>query len=321
LLALIVIACGGGGEAAQPTATPTPSRAIKRVVIPARTATPTPPPTPEPTPEPTAPPTPTPPPSLDVSLSAPRQGGYAFARLLYAPEGITEASVTLADKSYTMLPSGDRWFAVIGLDTWFGVGDYPMEVTTRGAPIASGLLSVRDGGFAYEEITVTETSIGLLSDQAAVNNERATLAAVYARFTPERYWSGAWIMPANGFITNSFGLMRSINGGDYYPHTGTDIANNTGTPVVAAASGIVALARPMYLYGNTVVIDHGAGVFSSYNHLDSVNVTEGQTVTIGDTVGLMGETGFVSGPHLHWEAIIGGVRTDPMLWTYGVVDP
>jgi hypothetical protein len=321
LLALIVIACGGGGEAAQPTATPTPSLAIKRVIIPARTATPTPPPTPEPTPEPTAPPTPTPPPSLDVSLSAARQGGYVLARLLYAPEGIVAPSVTLNGKAYPMLPSGDRWFSVIGLDTWFGVGDYPMEVTAGGSPVTSGLLSVRDGGFAYESLELPETSIGLLSDQAAVNNERATLAAVYSRFTPERYWSGTWIMPANGFITNSFGLMRSINGGDYYPHTGTDIANDKGTPIAAAASGVVALARPMYLYGNTVVIDHGAGVFTSYNHLDSINVTEGQNVSMGDLVGLMGETGFVSGPHLHWEAVIGGVRTDPMLWTYGVVDP
>ena len=183
------------------------------------------------------------------------------------------------------------------------------------------MLSVDDGGFAYESLEVTESSIGLLSDQAAINNERATLASVYGGFTPERRWTGAWLKPANGFITNGFGLMRSINGGAYYPHTGTDIANSTGTPVIAAASGVVALARPMYLYGNVVVIDHGAGVFTSYNHLDGISVAEGQAVTIGDLVGSMGETGFVSGPHVHWEAIIGGVRTDPMLWTLGPVDP
>ena len=220
-----------------------------------------------------------------------------------------------------MLPSGDRRFAVIGLATSFASGDYPVEVASGDEVLASGVLTVGDGGFQFESIELPPSSIDLLTDQAAVAAERATLAEVYARFTPERRWSGAWILPAAGPITNAFGLQRSINGGPYYPHSGTDIANEKGTPVAAAASGVVALARSMYLYGNVVVIDHGAGVFSSYNHLDTIAVSEGQAVTIGDLVGFMGETGFVSGPHLHWEAVIGGVRTDPVLWTLGPVEP
>ncbi len=220
-----------------------------------------------------------------------------------------------------MLPSGDRWFAVIGLSTGFAIGDYPIEVGAAGTPLASGVLSVGDGGFDFVSIELPPSSIDLLSDQAAINAERATLAQVYAGFTPERRWSGAWILPAPGVVTNEFGLMRSINGGAYFPHTGTDIANEKGTAIAAAASGVVALARPMYLYGNVVVIDHGAGVFTSYNHLDRIAVSEGQAITIGDLVGFMGETGFVSGPHLHWEANIGGVRTDPTLWTLAPVEP
>jgi len=273
--------------------------------------------TPEPTPEPTPPPAP----AIDVSGSYARQGGFLLVRLLNPPAGLSDAKAEFNGGSYAMLPSGDRWFAVIGLGTDFAIGDYPIDVASEGTVLASGVLSVGDGGFQFESIELPPSSIDLLSDQAAIASERATLAEVYARFTPERRWAGAWIMPAPGPITNAFGLMRSINGGLYNPHTGTDIANEKGTPVVAAASGVVALARPMYLYGNVVVIDHGAGVFSSYNHLDSIAVMEGQAVTIGDLVGFMGETGFVSGPHLHWEAIIGGVRTDPTLWTLGPVEP
>jgi hypothetical protein len=280
------------------------------------TAEPSPVPTPDPTPEPT----PLPRPTIDVSGSHLRQGGFLVARLFNAT-GIGDATVNFNGGSYPMLPSGDRWFAVIGLSTGLGIGDYPIAVNAGGTPLASGVLSVGDGGFQYESLELPPSSIDLLSDQAAINAERTTLANVYAGFTPERRWSGAWILPAAGIFTNTFGLMRSINGGPYYPHSGTDIANNTGTPIAAAASGVVALARPMYLYGNVVVIDHGAGVFSSYNHLDSISVAEGQAVTIGDLIGFMGETGFVSGPHLHWEAIIGGVRTDPVLWTLGPVDP
>jgi murein DD-endopeptidase MepM/ murein hydrolase activator NlpD len=220
-----------------------------------------------------------------------------------------------------MLPSGDRWFAVIGLDTFFGIGDYPISASSGDTVLASGTLNVSDGGFQYESIDLPPSSIDLLTDQTAVANERATLAQMFSRFTPEQYWSGPWILPAPGTITDGFGLMRSINGAPYYPHTGTDIANATGTPVAAAASGVVALARPMYLYGNVVIVDHGAGVFSGYNHLDSIAVTEGQAVTIGDLVGFMGQTGFVSGPHLHWEAIVGGVRVDALLFTQQALDP
>jgi murein DD-endopeptidase MepM/ murein hydrolase activator NlpD len=260
-------------------------------------------------------------PTIDVGASHLRQGGFLMARLFRAPPSLSSATVSFNGGSYAMLPAGDRWFAMIGLDTGIGVGNYPISVNSGGTPIAAGILSVANGGFAYESIELPGSSIGLLSDQAAVNAERATLASVFARFTPERRWSGAWILPAPGVFTNTFGLMRSINGGAYYPHSGTDIANAKGTAVAAAASGVVALARPMYLYGNVVVIDHGAGVFTSYNHLDGISVAEGQAVTIGDLVGTMGESGFVSGPHLHWEAIINGVRTDPVLWTLGPVDP
>jgi len=259
--------------------------------------------------------------TVDLSSSHARQGGFMLVRLVYPPAGLSEATVLFNGGSYPMLPAGDRWFALVGLSTGFGLGEYPVEIRSGGTPVAVGLLTVGDGGFQYESIELPPSSIDLLSDQAAINGERATLAQVFAGFTPEQRWSGAWILPAPGVITNTFGLMRSINGGSYYPHTGTDIANDKGTAIAAAASGVVALARPLYLYGNVVVIDHGAGVFSGYNHLDSIAVAEGQAVTIGDLVGFMGETGFVSGPHLHWEVVIGGVRTDPMLWVQGAVEP
>jgi murein DD-endopeptidase MepM/ murein hydrolase activator NlpD len=70
-----------------------------------------------------------------------------------------------------------------------------------------------------------------------------------------------------------------------------------------------------------VVVDHGAGVFSSYNHLDSIVAAAGQAIRAGDLLGYMGETGFVNGPHLHWEAVIAGVRTDPGLWVQADIDP
>jgi murein DD-endopeptidase MepM/ murein hydrolase activator NlpD len=220
-----------------------------------------------------------------------------------------------------MVFENDHWFGIVGLPTGIAVGQYAIEVSSSVSALAAATLTVGDGGFQFEDIELPPGSIGLLDDQAAVAQERATLAQVYSGFTPAQRWSGPWIMPAQGTITNAFGLQRSINGGPYSPHTGTDVANEKGTPVVAAASGTVVLAQALYLYGNAVIIDHGAGVFTSYNHLDSIAVSAGQPITIGDLAGFMGETGFVNGPHVHWEAVIGGVRTDPTLWTQANIDP
>jgi murein DD-endopeptidase MepM/ murein hydrolase activator NlpD len=253
--------------------------------------------------------------------SFPRQGGFLLVRLLNPPPGLEALEIIFNGVSYQMLSAGDHRYGVIGLRTDIPIGEYAVEIESADSSIASGTVSVGEGGFQYESIELPESSTALLSDQAAVDQERQTLARIYAGFTAQGLWSGAWIVPAPGTISNAFGLQRSINGGPYFPHSGTDLVADKGTPVAAAASGTVVLAQQLYLYGNVVVVDHGAGVFSSYNHLDSIAVTTGQSVTKGDLIGYVGETGFVSGPHLHWEAVIGGVRTDPILWTLGPVEP
>ncbi|MDO8616940.1 MAG: M23 family metallopeptidase [Dehalococcoidia bacterium] len=316
LLALTAAACGGSrASSPSPTASPSPSPTRAPSPSPLITSSPTPVPTPTP------PPPPPPPPTVDLSGSVPRQGGFLLVRLLYPPADLGDAGVSFAGQTYQMLPAGDRWYALIGLPTWFATGDYPLDVSSSAAPLAATTVSIGEGGFQYESIELPPASEGLLSDQSAVAEERATLDQIYGGFTPERRWSGSWLLPAAGNISNVFGLMRSINGAPYYPHSGTDIANEKGTPVWAANSGVVSFAGALFLFGNAVIIDHGAGVFSAYNHLDSIVAQAGQAVSQGDLLGAMGETGYVNGPHVHWEIVIHGVRVDPMLWTQGPQEP
>lgn len=260
-------------------------------------------------------------PTVDLSLSRPRQGGFLVIRLLNPPRGLGAANADFNGGGYPMMQEGDHWYRVIGLDPQFAVGEYPIEVSSDAGAIAGGVLKVSDGGFEFITLELPPAAIALTGDQEAAARERETLARVYSTFTAEQLWSGPWIWPTQGEVSNAFGVERSIDGGAYSPHTGLDIANAKGTPVVAAASGRVVLAEKLHYYGNVVVIDHGAGVFSSYNHLDSIVAVAGQAISIGDLVGYMGETGFVSGPHLHWEAVIAGVRTDPGLWVQADIDP
>ncbi len=328
LLALALFAACRDGDSTTPTPSvspttraatltprnPTPTRTPKPTATQSPSASPTPSPAPTPSPTPVAS-------AIDVSGSPARQGGFLIVRLLNQPADLPWANAVFAGALYPMLPSGDRWFAYVPLGQYVPVGGYTLEVTSESGAIASGQVTVAEGGFQFESIDFPPSSIDLLSDQAAIDAERAALAEAFGGFTQEKIWSGPWTVPAAGPITNAFGLQRSFNGGPYSGHSGTDIANDEGTPLVAAAAGVVTLAEELYLFGNAVVIDHGAGVFSSYSHMQEISVVAGQEVARGDLIGQMGETGFVSGAHVHWEAIVHGTRVDPMLFTQAGIEP
>ena len=160
-----------------------------------------------------------------------------MVRLLNPPAGIAAAEVLFNGGGYPMLQTGDRWYRIIGLSTYTEITDFPIEVVSGGATVTSGIATISDGGFQYESIELPPSSIGLLNDAAAVEQERQTLAQAHAGFTPQKLWSGPWILPVQGYISNVFGLQRSINGAAYFPHSGTDIVADANTPVVAAATG------------------------------------------------------------------------------------
>lgn len=127
-------------------------------------------------------------------------------------------------------------------------------------------------------------------------------------------WNGKFIQPAHGRLTSSFGKYRKYNTGVRRHHLGIDIANTVGTPIYASNSGIVALAARLHLYGKSVVINHGQGVSSSYNHLSKIHVAAEEQVEKGQLLGWMGATGQVTGSHLHWGMVVNGIAVDPEEW-------
>lgn len=112
-------------------------------------------------------------------------------------------------------------------------------------------------------------------------------------------------------MTSPFGLTRFANGRPLGHHTGVDIAASAGTPVPATARGRVVLARSLVLTGNTVIVDHGAQLFSLYAHLAGLQVKESHEVDRGQLVGTVGSTGLATGPHLHWSLYVGNTPVDP----------
>jgi len=132
----------------------------------------------------------------------------------------------------------------------------------------------------------------------------------------EPFYLSGFVWPAAGRISGVYGSQRILNGQARQPHYGIDIAVPTGTPVVAAADAVVTFADPdIYFTGGTLILDHGAGVSSTYSHLSRIDVAVGQRVRQGETVGAAGATGRATGPHLHWSLQWKGRKLDPLLVT------
>jgi Peptidase family M23 len=127
-----------------------------------------------------------------------------------------------------------------------------------------------------------------------------------------RLWSLPLTLPRDSRITSGYGGAREFNGRVTSRHMGTDFAGAVGTPVVAAARGVVALVADFYLAGRAIYLDHGAGLVTGYFHLSQADVAEGDTVSAGQRIGAVGRTGRVTGPHLHWIMRYGAISVDPM---------
>jgi murein DD-endopeptidase MepM/ murein hydrolase activator NlpD len=125
-------------------------------------------------------------------------------------------------------------------------------------------------------------------------------------------WSAPFIRPRKSVVTSRFGSGRLFNGTLTARHLGVDFRGKTGDPIVAANRGVVALVANFFLAGNVVYIDHGNGIVTGYFHMSKPLVAKGDTVARGQTIGLIGSTGRVTGPHLHWSARYGALTVNPL---------
>lgn len=148
-----------------------------------------------------------------------------------------------------------------------------------------------------------------------IKQEAKAMADAFAVVTPERFWHGRFEVPVPGAATSSFGRLTITNGQPGSRHQGADFRAATGTPVKAPNAGRVVLAQNLYFAGNTVIVDHGLGVFSLLAHLSRIGVQAGTTVARGDVLGESGATGRVTGPHLHWAVRLGEITVDPLALT------
>jgi murein DD-endopeptidase MepM/ murein hydrolase activator NlpD len=212
---------------------------------------------------------------------------------------------------------GDRaWRTLVGIDLDVKPGSFAVTVragvdshVVRAAlPLVVGRRIVRTRRLTVDGAFVTPPA----EAQARIVREADLLAGVWASPSTGRQWTAAFVRPVPGMVNSAFGTRSVFNGRPRNTHGGADFLSPAGTPIHAPNAGRIVVARDLYFSGNTVVIDHGLGLFSTLAHLSAIDVAEGDDVTADQVVGLVGATGRVTGPHLHWAVRASGARVDPM---------
>jgi murein DD-endopeptidase MepM/ murein hydrolase activator NlpD len=242
-----------------------------------------------------------------------RQGSVGVITLT-GPD-LAGAQASAFGRAYPFFPTSKGFACLLSVAYSQSIKDYPIQVTvTRkdGSKVSwEGMIKVASGEFIAEDpFTLPADKLHLLRDDVQ-QSEDSLLLSVYKPVTPARYWEGAFTTPVNAPFTSPFGSARFYNNGAKRRHTGIDLTAAVGTPVMASASGRVVLSRPLDIHGNSIVIDHGWGVFSEYAHLSERYVVPGQFVLQGDVIGLSGNTGRSTGPHVHWEIAVNGNWVNP----------
>jgi murein DD-endopeptidase MepM/ murein hydrolase activator NlpD len=183
-------------------------------------------------------------------------------------------------------------------------------------------LEVKDKSFKTQYLTVDEDLNQSNNDSAAILEFAELVKPARTVSSDEKLWEGTFVMPVEGELTTDFAEIRYVNNErSSSRHSGLDLAAAKGTEVSAPNNGIVTFAMEGLLSpGNTVVIDHGMGLFTSYYHLDTIDVVKGQEVNKGDVIGTVGTTGFSTGPHLHYAVSIYNSYVNPYQTLSGIID-
>jgi murein DD-endopeptidase MepM/ murein hydrolase activator NlpD len=208
------------------------------------------------------------------------------------------------------------WRALVGVDLGVAPNTYTVAIDAKTGEQAIHTtyeLRVEPRRFPTRTLNVDEAFV---SPPAALRGrilkEAAELEALWTRSAPGRLWTDPFVLPVPGRAVSRFGTRSIFNGKPRSPHAGADFLSPAGTPIEAPNAGHVVLARNLYFSGNTVVIDHGLGLFSTLAHLSEFAVHQDEEVVPGQLIGRVGATGRVTGPHLHWAVRASGARIDPL---------
>ncbi len=232
-------------------------------------------------------------------------------------EGLTAVHGRMGNATIPVYPSGNGFFTtLIGVDLEAkpGLVNVIVKSTTSSATLRESQirLQIKPKSFKQESFSVAAEFDQLSAEVIErIRKDQDQFSRAFMSSAPERLWEGSFLLPVSSDVTSPFGYRRVINGTPRAPHTGVDLKAALGTEVMAANHGRVVLLGDFFFSGNSLVLDHGGGLYTVYFHLSEFKVEAGAPVRKGDLIGLSGMTGRVTGPHLHWGARLNNARVDP----------
>lgn len=239
----------------------------------------------------------------------PVPGGVAIVPLGHA--GSVAPRAYFNGDRVMVLKDERNWLAVVGIPLDAKPGTYAVRAEGRGSSF-----TVQDKQYTVQRVTIKNkrkvdpTALDMRRIRRESRIIHAALAAWHAKASvPLRF-----DLPVQGPVSSPFGLRRIFNDEPRAPHSGIDIAVPAGTPIHAPAAGRVAAVGNFFFDGKMVMIDHGQGLVTMYGHMEKIEVKKGQRVARDEVIGLVGQTGRATGPHLHWGVSLNNARVDPTLF-------
>lgn len=234
-------------------------------------------------------------------------------------DGVSYKSIKYAKKSYKIFQNPkdeQKFYALLPINYYTKPKEIKVEIEytlNNNLKTTIMILQVLDGDYKKETIHVDSKRVTLnKEDSKRALKEYGEASKIYNTITKKSYIQENFIVPLDSKITSDFGKARVYNGTLKTYHSGTDFRAPEGTEIVATNDGIIVLAKDRFYSGNSVIIDHGHGIYTCYYHLSEFRVKKGDLVKKGEVLGLSGSTGRVTGPHLHLSARVGGVQVDPL---------
>lgn len=256
---------------------------------------------------------------VSIALNArAMQPGEVVVVTVHAPAGTRGLKVSVFNRDVPMWRIDEqRWRGLFGIDMEAKPAKYRVTAQVDPAaapPVQEAVdLEVLPKAFRTRRLKVNPAFVNPPeSARTRIAADAKLLAHTWTLSSAERLWSAGFSRPVPHDANSVFGVLSIYNGETRSRHSGADFLSPAGTPIAAPAAGRVLLAQDLYFTGNTVIVDHGLGLFSLFAHLSAIEVADGAAVAAGDLVGKVGSTGRVTGPHLHWTVRLGGARVDPL---------
>jgi len=251
-----------------------------------------------------------------VTVSALPESSLVPGGIAIVPTGSRAIKASYRNQRVMLADHDGQQYAIIGipLDARIGTHEFVLEMSDNNKQTRN--FTVNDKKYVEQRLTITnDRQVNPnTEDMVRINRESAEMNKAFSSWDDSLTPVMQMRSPVAGPRSSSFGLKRFFNNQPRAPHSGMDIAAPEGTPIYAPAPGVILSTGDYFFNGNTIIIDHGHGLISLYCHMNTIDVTPGTVVEAGEQIGKVGQTGRVTGPHLHWSINLNNVRVDPALF-------